>query len=46
MRLTVGDIARALGLTTEAIRYYVDEGLIHPIVLAIVLYLVAGFMFA
>lgn len=31
MRLTVGDIARALGLTTEAIRYYVDEGLIHPI---------------
>ncbi len=30
MRLTVGDIAKALGLSNEAIRYYVDEGLIHP----------------
>ncbi len=30
MRLTVKEIAKALGLSNEAIRYYVDEGLIHP----------------
>ena len=31
MRLTVKDIAKALGLSNETIRYYVDEGLIHPV---------------
>lgn len=30
MRLTVGEISKVLGLTTENIRYYVREGLIKP----------------
>ena len=30
MKLTVGEIAKVLGLTTENIRYYVREGLITP----------------
>jgi DNA-binding transcriptional MerR regulator len=30
MLLTVGEISKALGMSTESIRYYVDEGLITP----------------
>jgi Predicted transcriptional regulators len=30
MLLTVGEISKALGMSTETIRYYVDEGLITP----------------
>lgn len=30
MRLTVGEIAKVLGLPSESIRYYVREGLIQP----------------
>lgn len=30
MKLTVGEIAKALGISNELIRYYVEEGLIHP----------------
>lgn len=31
MFLTVGEIAKALGISTEAIRYYVQEGIITPV---------------
>lgn len=30
MRMTVGEISKVLGMTTENIRYYVREGLIKP----------------
>lgn len=30
MYLTVGEISKALGMSTEVIRYYVREGVIHP----------------
>lgn len=30
MLLTVGEISKALGISTESIRYYVDEGLLKP----------------
>jgi len=30
MRLTVGEISKALGISNESIRYYVDAGLITP----------------
>ncbi|MEG2013331.1 MAG: MerR family transcriptional regulator, partial [Anaerovoracaceae bacterium] len=30
MFLTVGEISKALGMSAEAIRYYVKEGLITP----------------
>ena len=30
MRMTVGEISKVLGMTTENIRYYVREGLINP----------------
>ncbi|MGF6375877.1 DNA-binding transcriptional MerR regulator [Clostridiales Family XIII bacterium PM5-7] len=31
MYLTVGEISKTLGISTEAIRYYVQEGLISPV---------------
>ena len=31
MKLTVGEISKAIGLSTEAIRYYVNEGIITPV---------------
>ena len=31
MYLTVGEISKALGISTEAIRYYVSEGIITPV---------------
>ncbi len=30
MYLTVGEISKALGISMEAIRYYVKEGIITP----------------
>lgn len=30
MLLTVGEVSKALGISNELIRYYVEEGLIHP----------------
>ena len=30
MFLTVGEISKALGISNEAIRYYVKEGIIKP----------------